>query len=247
MFFPESYLSTDLNGVTWTLTVFALFYIIFPRIVKPWLQHPLLISLFMFGIQYCYTFGTLKSYGSEGFREMFNQFPAFLGVIAIGMGCAFIYAKLIRKSFFGYKTVRIFFTLMIPVAVYLLTLALKKQAVSEKINYTQLLNRIPIACLFALLLITMLFGVRLPFRKITAFLAGISFNVYLWHQQIAVWLKYRLRIPGWEGNDPPNILGDEMWMKKYNLTAWVSAIAIAITVTYLFEKPITKILKKKLE
>ena len=39
--FPQSYLATRLNGVTWTLTVFALFYLVFPLLAPLCVRRPL--------------------------------------------------------------------------------------------------------------------------------------------------------------------------------------------------------------
>ena len=39
--FPRSYIGTLLNGVTWTLTVFALFYLVFPLLAPLCAKHPL--------------------------------------------------------------------------------------------------------------------------------------------------------------------------------------------------------------
>ena len=76
------------------------------------------------------------------------------------------------------------------------------------------------------------------------FLAGISFNMYIWHQYIAVKLK-EFRIPYWEGSVPPNQLGDKVWMWKYQILCIAVSLVVAVAMTYLVEKPLTKAIIKK--
>ena len=75
------------------------------------------------------------------------------------------------------------------------------------------------------------------------FLAGISYNLYIWHQVIAVKLKVH-RIPFWEGDEYPNIAGNRPWMIKYTLIAVLAAFAAAVAATYLIEKPCAKLIGK---
>ena len=39
--FPACYIGTQLNAVSWTLTVFALFYLVFPLLAPLCARHPL--------------------------------------------------------------------------------------------------------------------------------------------------------------------------------------------------------------
>ena len=71
------------------------------------------------------------------------------------------------------------------------------------------------------------------------FVSGISYNLYIWHQYIAVKLKEH-RIPYWEGETPPNQIGDRSWMWKYQLLIIAVSLLVAIIMTYGFEKPVGK-------
>lgn len=81
--FPQSYLATRLNGVTWTLTVFALFYLVFPLLAPLCAKHPLPTLGALCAVQLGYTLWALPQYGSEAYSSLFNQFPAFCGVLAL--------------------------------------------------------------------------------------------------------------------------------------------------------------------
>ena len=79
-------------------------------------------------------------------------------------------------------------------------------------------------------------------NRLMRFLAGISYNLYIWHQWLAVQLKSVWRIPHWEGTTPPNQLGDRVWMNKYALIITVAAFVAAVLATYLIEKPFANLI-----
>ena len=69
------------------------------------------------------------------------------------------------------------------------------------------------------------------------FLSVISYNVYIWHQWIAVRLK-EWRIPfWWSGEEPPNMTGDARWQWTYTALIFLATFAVAIAATYLVEHP----------
>ena len=96
--FPQSYIGTQLNGVTWTLTVFALFYLVFPAAgaaVRPPPAAGAGMALHRAGHLHQWA---LPQYGSNAYALLFNQFPAFCGVLAVGMAAALIFAQLGRGA-----------------------------------------------------------------------------------------------------------------------------------------------------
>ena len=94
--FPQSYLATRLNGVTWTLTVFALFYLVFPLLAPLCVRRPLPTLGALCAVQLGYTLWALPQYGSDAYSSLFNQFPAFCGVLAVGLAAALVFARLAR-------------------------------------------------------------------------------------------------------------------------------------------------------
>ena len=81
-------------------------------------------------------------------------------------------------------------------------------------------------------------------NKVTKFLAGISFNLYIYHQFISVKLK-EFHIPFYEGDIAPNVTGDEKWKWMYFIICIIVSLLVAIIMTYLIEKPASKYIKKK--
>lgn len=79
-------------------------------------------------------------------------------------------------------------------------------------------------------------------NKFMRFLSGISYNLYIWHQWLAVQCKNTWRIPKWSGEIPPNMLNITYWMNRYAVVITVFAFAAAILATYLIEKPFANLI-----
>ena len=94
--FPACYIGTQLNAVSWTLTVFALFYLVFPLLAPLCARHPLPVLGALCGVQLVYSLWALPQYGGYAYPRLFNQFPAFCGVLAVGMAAALVFARLLR-------------------------------------------------------------------------------------------------------------------------------------------------------
>ena len=71
------------------------------------------------------------------------------------------------------------------------------------------------------------------------FLSGVSFNFYIWHQWLAVKLK-QWRIPPYLAAENPNQAGEMPWQLHYTLLCFFAALALAVLLTYLVEKPCAK-------
>lgn len=84
--YRPAYLACQLNGVTWTLTVFALFYLVFPLLAPLCAKWPLPTLAALGLVQLGYTCWLLPQYGSGDYSARFNQLPAFSGVLARGTG-----------------------------------------------------------------------------------------------------------------------------------------------------------------
>ena len=81
-------------------------------------------------------------------------------------------------------------------------------------------------------------------RRVLSWLTALSYSFYLWHQMLAVFLKYDLHLPAWTGTTPPNQLGDTVWMQRAEALYWLAALAVSIAAYYLIEKPAARHLKK---
>lgn len=99
------------------------------------------------------------------------------------------------------------------------------------------------------ILLTLPFAVR-PLRflmgnRVMGWLAAVSMNYYLLHQNLAVHLK-RLGIPPSVSTEP-NRAGEQPWQMQYTLLCFGLSLLGAALITLLIEKPCAKVLKKMFE
>ncbi len=73
------------------------------------------------------------------------------------------------------------------------------------------------------------------------FVCAISYNLYIWHQQLSVKLKL-YRVPWWEGDVPPNQLYDTAWSRRYEAIIVTAALAVAMLTTWCWERPLRRLL-----
>lgn len=245
--FPQSYLATRLNGVTWTLTVFALFYLVFPLLAPLCVRRPLPTLGALCLVQAGYSQWALHRYGTGEYALLFNQFPAFGGVLAVGMAAALIFAELAHGSWTVRFAPRAACTALGVAAFVWLDRCMRLQAWAAEYQQFQLINRMPLALAAAAMLVCFGLGLTLPrpVRRVLSWLAALSYSFYLWHQMLAVFLKYDLHLPAWTGDTPPNQQGDTVWMQQAHALYWTAAIAVTLAAYYSVEKPIAKRLHGK--
>ena len=245
--FPACYIGTQLNAVSWTLTVFALFYLVFPLLAPLCARHPLPVLGALCGVQLVYSLWALPQYGGYAYPRLFNQFPAFCGVLAVGMAAALVFARLARGGWTQHFLLRAGCTMLGAAAFVWLDRCMRLQAWAAEYQQFQLINRMPLALAAAAMLVCFGLGLTLPrpVRRALSWLAALSYSFYLWHQMLAVFLKYDLHLPAWSGDTPPNQLGDTVWMQQAHALYWTAAIAVTLAAYYGVEKPIAKRLHGK--
>ncbi len=244
--FLFSYYNTPLNGALWTIGVQMQFYFIFPFLARSFRKQPLLTYTLMTATAFIFRFyaSTLADCAMY-----FNQMPAFLDVFANGFLAASIYVSLKRNLKENVYS-RIFFSICLVVCSIAITTLLKAQAGEmsvSAIRQGQMNRRYQFSLLISVVIISLpqsLGGIRLIFsNKGAKFLAGISYQFYIYHQLIAVWLKKRGIPPSAYEN--PHVQGDYLWQVKYIIICLFAAFAVSAAITYLFEKPLSKKLLKK--
>lgn len=237
MFVPGAYTAAQLNSVTWTMTVLVLLYLIFPLLARCMFSAPVPTVTVLLGVQLVWRRLTLHFWGQTLYSRLFNQFPAFSSTFAIGMTGAVALACLGRSRFLEGLPARCCCTLLGLAAFAAAGRLLQQLGWSREYQRWQLENRTLLVLCICASLVLLALGLPIPLRRFWAFLAGISYNFYLWHQMLAVWLKYDLHIPFWAGDTPPNQLGDAVWMRRFNLLCWAVALAAALAGTFCIEKP----------
>lgn len=247
-FFKESYLFSPILMAVWTLAIEAQAYLVFPfvsrlAVKKAWLVLP---ALLLCGLGY-------RAFVMRQFEEyamLLNQLPAFLDVYAIGMALALLYTWLYKKV--RAKTLyQVLSTLLFIGLVPLLLAVLRQQGYTSgqvPIQLGQMNRRLPVALLFGGVFVSSALG--LPFlnavlgNRVMRFLAGISFNYYMWHPLVAQFLK-KVHIPPYSA-ELPQMAGEMPWQSQYTYLCFILAFAVAAAVTYLVEKPCNRFLQKLL-
>lgn len=258
----------------WFYILFPLFAMFIRRWKKessPWpgLIRAAALALVFVGVSYAYIYGYALNTGSAFAKTVdgilksiksdirsdylsmtINQLPAFMGVYAVGLIGSFIYvfaAKYLKRRWWS----GLIFTVLSIGFIWLMMLMINDCASleAEAAQKWQMTERLYLALVYMGFILTAAFSVK-PYRflfsnKLMVFLAGISYNLYIWHQWLAVKLKYDWRIPSWTGTTPPNQLygaDATAWKNKYAIMITVTAFLAAILATYLVERPAADLL-----
>ncbi len=242
IFFLQNIVTSELgraNSVFWSLGIEVQFYVIFPILAWAFVRRPVLVALGMFLAALAYRYGVAHCcLVSEPFNR---EVPAFFDVFAAGMLAAYGVAVVERRAC-GRPALRAVATFAAFVALGAgFALLLSANAVQYDEAGRErwiLLNRTLVALTAGSALFTSCFAMR-AFRAVianplTRFLSVISYNLYLWHTLVLIWL-WKHRALASATTDPH---GDPHWKLTYIALGWTLAIGIATALTYFVERPL---------
>ena len=249
----STYIGTPIGVASWTVAIEMQAYLIFPLLAKWARKNPL--GTFSTMAAAALLFRSWVVWSMKDYNMVVNQLINFLDVYAMGMAASLLYVKLTtlypadRKRFIWQGIA----TAAVVLAIYGLKELLQDQAGSSgqaAIQAGQMIRRPAFALLLALLTLGLPFAVR-PIRfiagnKLMGFLAMISMNYYLMHQNIAVHLK-RIQFPPAENYPYPNMVAggpETPWKYQYTALCFGLSVLTAIAITFLIEKPGAWALKK---
>jgi peptidoglycan/LPS O-acetylase OafA/YrhL len=235
--FNEAYRAN--NTVLWSLAIEVQFYLIFPFLARAFLANAPLTFSGLVGAALVYRLGTAQCcFDVETIRR---QLPAWLDVFACGMLAAYAYVW-VRRHLPELAHARRTWTLCALGATALgLLLLVQADAAQDLHNGRegwQVLNRSLLAGVGAVLIVSSCFAASwwraLLANRILVFLSVVSYNLYLWHTIIELWLvQHRLPHPA-----TLNPHDDPRWKFAYVALSLISSLAVATALTYVLERPI---------
>jgi peptidoglycan/LPS O-acetylase OafA/YrhL len=188
---PATY--SAISGPLWTIGVEVQFYLLFPLIV-PWFRRsPVLAYLILAAVSEGYRIAVSHA-GLGGEFGWINQLPAFLDVFGAGMLASYAVVALRARRTFDAGTSTAFSGATFAFAIVCLGAAAFVSTTSNPSDAHIWLNdhRIMVGPLCFALALTTYFAVPRWHAVVAApalvFLSAISYNLYLWHLEIAVWL-----------------------------------------------------------
>ena len=241
MFFYDAYYSSNLGGALWTLAIEMQFYLIFPLLARVFYKLPATT----FSVMVAIAIGTRGWIGTNvpDVSMYFNQLPAYLDTFALGMMAASIHAWLAQKK--PNALTRILCSGLSIAALTVIWQVVRRQAGNPdvmSIRVGQMNNRLSMGLLGAVFLVASanagLVLRRILGNPITKRFSSISFQFYIWHQTIAVWLVTYRVIPS--AYEYPNYDGDARWQMLYTIACFAGAVLVAALLTYGFEHPVAR-------
>ncbi|MDQ2909345.1 MAG: acyltransferase [Candidatus Eremiobacteraeota bacterium] len=232
------------NSVFWSLAIEVQFYVVYPALAWIFRRAPLPTAGVMVGSAILYR-NAFAGCCLEN-ETVMRQLPAYLDLFACGMLAAYAVTWL-RARYPTPPSARIIATAL-AAALAGVTFALLQT--SDAVQYVpggrdrwDLLGRTELALLLGAFAVASCFAVRL-WRAVIAnpvlvFLSLISYNMYLWHTLILIWM--------WKHNVPraatPNPHDDDHWKFLYIVVGWSAVLVVSTAVTYFIERPLLTTIK----
>jgi peptidoglycan/LPS O-acetylase OafA/YrhL len=234
--FPDTY--GAINGVLWSLGVEVQFYVIFPLLCWAAMRAPVPTFVLMAVVANTYRFAVLHHYDVGNW---YDQLPGVLDLFGAGMLGAYLYRAIaVRAPRLAGQ--RMLWTLVAwgGIALFFVVLNAAYQVRYDP-NWpweTFTWGRGTMCLAFLMTTVGSLFGFTLWQRvlgnPVLVFLSVISYNLYLWHQPVARFLREH-HIPPWHGADEHS---DPAWGLPYSLIALPAMLVVATAFTYGLERPI---------
>jgi peptidoglycan/LPS O-acetylase OafA/YrhL len=229
----------SVNSVFWSLAIEVQFYLFFPALAVVFRRAPLRCAAAMTLLAVAYRYAVAGC--CLQVEPVTRQMPAFLDVFACGMLAAYAVVWLrLRRS--GLEQYRWAFTLLaLACAGSLFVLLQGADAVTYENGGRErwiLAHRTLFALTTGLLAVASCFAAgwwrKLLANPVLVGLSILSYNLYLWHTLVLLWLVAH-HVPR---AATPNPHDDLHWKLVFIALGWSASLAISAAVTYFIERPL---------
>ena len=240
----------QINGVLWSIAIEVQFYILFPILLPLFRRKPygVMAAAFIIGEVWRWY---LRDIDHSQINWLMNQLPGMIDCFVGGMLAAKIAAQLkrdlVEPQRAGLAQAFTAGTLAFMLVVLLVMMyidALRYNDLPDNLSRMQMNTRKFVIVGFAGAMLCSIFAstwLRKVFgNPITRFISAISYQVYMWHMWIALRLK-DFHIPEYVTERP---MDDTAWRFPYLMLSLAVSLVVAIAMTYLIERPISRFAMK---
>jgi peptidoglycan/LPS O-acetylase OafA/YrhL len=242
LFFVHSFWNEPFRGansVLWSLGIEVQFYLVFPLIAALFVRRPLTAAFGMIGIALAFRYALAGC--CLNLETIVRQLPAFLDLFALGMLAAYgvAWSRSRHPQLAAGNSRFAAFAIVLAVAAFvLLKSANAVQYDTGGREIWGLAGRTAFGAVCAGLIATSCLGAAwwraLIANPVLVFLSIVSYNLYLWHTLVALWLIHH--------HLPPSALAiahdDPAWRPWFVATSLGVSLAIATVLTYFVERPL---------